>query len=152
MEYIPAKWGVLGTNLDFDSKPLKDVMAAADALSKPAFDGRSKILSLKTQAKWGGAEQTKFSGFHYVLVIAAGADTNKKKFWVVYDPDVTATTKSDTAWKSLWKSSEEEADKEKPSFTDADKGKAASAAAIEKMVLGEKGDLGALVRYYYYES
>jgi hypothetical protein len=130
---IPNKWGVLQTPLTFTDSASTLVDGATDLLNQKTF--KPRLVSLQTPAKWGGADCSIFTGFHYILLIAAGADSDGKKFCVVYDPDVTATAKSKTAWENC--------------KSGADKQKAAAAAVIQKMVLGENNELGALVRYFY---
>jgi hypothetical protein len=132
---IPAKWGVLQTSLKIsDLQPGETLVTrTAIELAKPSF--KPKIIAFCSDAKWGGATSTVFSGFHYVLFLATGADSDKKAFCVVYDPDVTATDKSTKAWASC--------------STGVDKTKPANAAVLKTMVLGDGANLGALVRYHY---
>lgn len=126
---IPKRWGVLQKPLEGGEKV---VTRATELLAQPSF--KPTIVSLKAGAKWGGATCSKFTGFHYVLVIATGTSA-KGRFCVVYDPDVTATERSGKAWAKCCQG----VDKKKP----------ASAAVIQKMILGKDNKLGALVRYYY---
>jgi hypothetical protein len=128
---IPQKWGVV-------QKPLvgadRLVTKATELLEKATFKG-APIVSLKAEAKWGGATRSRFGGFHYVLVIATGRSAENRAFCVVYDPDVTATDRSNKAWAKCGQG--------------VDKTQPASSAVIDKMILGKENKLGALVRYYY---
>lgn len=111
------------------TQPPKDkglVQRVQDALAtgwKP-----DRVVVLKTNARWGGADCSLFKGFHYVLVIATGGEAGKR-FCVVYDPDVMATERSKAKWTTCQTSSKD--------------------TIIEEMILGKGKELGALVRYVY---
>ncbi|OED42103.1 hypothetical protein AB833_08050 [Chromatiales bacterium (ex Bugula neritina AB1)] len=101
----------------------------------PGFKG-PRLSVLKSNAKWGGAEKSKFTGFHYSLVVDTGS-VSGKRFLVIYDPDVTATAKSQAAWKSATKG------------TIPDDKTAVNPEIVKKMILGEGDEMGPLIRFHY---
>jgi hypothetical protein len=146
---IPDKWNVTQTTLNVqNTQDESELLLRLEAqLAKPSFKPGGKVVVLNTRAGWGGAATSRFTGFHYVVIIAVGRDSRNGRFCVVYDPDVTATQRA----KDKWGSCGQAADRKSP----------ASEAIARCMVLGgqdgssgissdsDDKHLGALIRYVY---
>jgi hypothetical protein len=101
------------------------VTTVSNQLARKAF--KEQVVALKVNGRWGDPGKSRFppNGFHHLLAIATGGGSGEQ-FCVVYDPDVSATERSNAEWEACKAS---------------DKG-----AIIERMILGKDGQLGALVR------
>jgi hypothetical protein len=132
---IPKKCNLLATTINQGLSGSDLIAEVATKLSTAAFDGRSKIGVYETNGRFAGAT-SKFTGFHYVLLVHADRDIKGRSFCVVFDPDVSATEKSRTAW----------ANGTGTVLPDASK---ADQTLVDTMILGSGNDLGPLVRYYY---
>ncbi|MFI8266283.1 MULTISPECIES: hypothetical protein [unclassified Streptomyces] len=93
----------------------------------------------------GGAQSQFTTGFHVIVFLAVGKDADGSVYYLGLDPDVSATTESREAWKTLVKGEPET----KPEEFTAPK----SLGVVTSMILGE-GDtgFGPLVRKYYVDT
>ncbi|MBT1064484.1 hypothetical protein KJY73_12920 [Bowmanella sp. Y26] len=132
LKFIPHYWDVRATEIEI-RRGENLTQSAAASLAKKAF--KEKVLVYKTDGKFAGAT-SKFTGFHYVILLATGGDLKGRGFCVVFDPDVSATEKSREAWASCSKDADLDATK-------------ADERILKRMILGEGKDLGPLVRYFY---
>ena len=102
-------------------------------LAKVSVNARRSV----TVAFVAGATESRFTDTrHHVLLIGTGADIHNRPFCVVYDPDVTATQKSQQAWAAC-------------RGPKVDVNARASDTVVNQMVLGAGTELGGLVRYFY---
>ncbi|MFD9082786.1 hypothetical protein ACFYYM_36640 [Streptomyces erythrochromogenes] len=97
-----------------------------------------------------GGAQSKFNnernvGFHVIVFLTVGQETEGRGYYLGFDPDVSATTESRAAWKALVAGDTET----KPQDFTAAK----SLEVIKSMVLGSaEGGFGPLVRKYYVDT
>ena len=136
--YIPDAWGVR-TSLWKTIAPINTFMSRVDKFvnQKMPGDDRQRFVDLQVGPKWGGADDSRFTAsLHHVLLIGTGKDIDGKNFCVVYDPDVTATPRSQQAWAAC-------------RGLQVNVKAAASTDVVKQMVLGENNNLGGLVRYFY---
>lgn len=100
--YIPGAWGVATPSkvVAWDKLELKGIPIDAHqaAASKLGTGEKPKIVALQVAAGWGGATTSRFGGFHWLLVVAVGETPSGRRFSVIFDPDVSATKESLTAW------------------------------------------------------
>lgn len=90
----------------------------------------------------GGARSKFTSGFHVIVFLAVGEDSDESVYYLGLDPDVSATEESRAAWKALVAGEPETKPEE---FTAAK-----SLGVVKSMILGdEEGGFGPLVRKYY---
>jgi hypothetical protein len=132
---IPKCWNVSVTTFAHAPDSKMFVTKTHTAVTGLNWKDQQKVVALQVTGHWGGADSKAFgNNGHWVLLIDTGKGNDGKEFIVVYDPDVTATTKSREAWSSV--------------STGIQKTNVAEAKLLKEMVLGEGHDLGALVRYY----
>ncbi|MGW1209038.1 hypothetical protein ACWD5F_05335 [Streptomyces sp. NPDC002499] len=97
-----------------------------------------------------GGAQSKFNnernaGFHVIVFLAVGQETDGSGYYLGFDPDVSATTESRTAWEALVAGVTET----KPQDFTAAK----SLEVVKTMMLGSaEGGFGRLVRKYYVDT
>ncbi|MEV7395100.1 MULTISPECIES: hypothetical protein [unclassified Streptomyces] len=97
-----------------------------------------------------GGAQSKFNnerntGFHVIVFLAVGQETDGRGYYLGFDPDVSATTESQAAWRALVVGDTET----KPEDFTAVK----SLEDIKAMILGSaEGGFGPLVRKYYVDT
>ncbi|PWK64369.1 hypothetical protein BCL76_11512 [Streptomyces sp. CG 926] len=97
-----------------------------------------------------GGAQSKFNnernaGFHVIVFLAVGQESEGRGYYLGFDPDVSATTESRAAWKALVTGDPET----KPQDFTATK----SLEVIKSMILGSsEGGFGPLVRKYYVDT
>ncbi|MFD4735898.1 hypothetical protein ACFWNQ_00805 [Streptomyces virginiae] len=97
-----------------------------------------------------GGAQSKFNnerniGFHVIVFLAVGKESDGRGYYLGFDPDTSATTESRAAWKALVTGETET----KPQDFTAEK----SLEVITSMMLGSaEGGFGPLVRKYYVDT
>ncbi|MFJ4783633.1 hypothetical protein [Streptomyces sp. NPDC088794] len=97
-----------------------------------------------------GGAQSKFNnernaGFHVIVFLAVGQETDGSGYYLGFDPDISATTESRTAWEALVAGVTET----KPQDFTAAK----SLEVVKTMMLGSaEGGFGRLVRKYYVDT
>lgn len=97
-----------------------------------------------------GGAQSKFNnernaGFHVIVFLAVGQETEGRGYYLGFDPDVSATKESQAAWKALVAGDPET----KPQDFTAAK----SLEVVKSMILGSAdGGFGPLIRKYYVDT
>lgn len=97
-----------------------------------------------------GGAQSKFNnernaGFHVIVFLAVGKESDGRGYYLGLDPDVSATTEARAAWKALVAGDTET----KPQDFTAAK----SLEVVKSMILGSaEGGFGPLVRKYYVDT
>lgn len=97
-----------------------------------------------------GGAQSKFNnernaGFHVIVFLAVGQETDGRGYYLGFDPDVSATKESQAAWKALVVGDTET----KPQDFTAEK----SLEVVKAMILGgAESGFGPLVRKYYVDT
>ncbi|MFJ3902803.1 hypothetical protein [Streptomyces sp. NPDC090025] len=93
----------------------------------------------------GGGQSNFKVGFHVIVFLAVGKDTDDRVYYLGLDPDTSATTESRKAWEALVAGKPET----KPEEFTAVK----SLGVIKSMILGDAGTgFGPLVRKYYVDT
>ncbi|MFF2523779.1 hypothetical protein [Streptomyces liangshanensis] len=97
-----------------------------------------------------GGAKSKFNnernvGFHVIVFLAVGQESDGRGYYLGFDPDVSATTESQAAWKKLVTG---ETETKPQDFTAA-----GSLDAVKAMILGgAESGFGPLVRKYYVDT
>ncbi|MFD5629112.1 MULTISPECIES: hypothetical protein [unclassified Streptomyces] len=97
-----------------------------------------------------GGRESKFNnklntGFHVIVFLAVGQELSGRRYYLGFDPDVSATVESRAKWKPLVVGS---TDVKVKKFDDAK-----SVEVLKAMILGDAEDgFGPLVRKYYVET
>lgn len=99
----------------------------------------------------GGSESNfnndRNAGFHVIVFLAVGQEPGGRRYYLGFDPDVSATVESRAKWKPLVLGGTEARTKK----VDFDAAKCVQ--VIKAMILGDSGDgFGPLVRKYYVET
>jgi hypothetical protein len=83
-------------------------------------------------------------GFHVIVLLAVGADSEGNGFYLGFDPDVSATEESRTKWNVVVPASTKVKE-----IADVDE----SAKIVKAMLLGDSADgFGPLIRKYYVDT
>ncbi|WP_424213750.1 hypothetical protein ACN20G_17655 [Streptomyces sp. BI20] len=109
-----------------------------------------RAVYVKGPAGHVGGGVSRFAiGFHVIVFLAVGKESDGTVYYLGLDPDVSATTESRDAWKALVKAPVEGGAEVKPAEFTVEAG----LAAVKTLILGD-GDsgFGPLVRKYYVDT
>jgi hypothetical protein len=125
-----------------------DVPAKWTAVDKAVKAERAVYVNGSTRHV-GGAKSNfnneRDAGFHVIVFLAIGQEAEGRRYYLGFDPDVSATTESQAAWKASVAGDTET----KPQDFTAAK----SLEVIKAMILGgAEGGFGPLVRKYYVDT
>ncbi|MER5883693.1 hypothetical protein ABT160_07680 [Streptomyces sp. NPDC001941] len=137
----PAKGGL------FKPADLGSVLVASAAWAgiDKALKAGSAVFVNGPAEHVGGATSKFTSGFHVIVFLAVGKDTDESVYYLGLDPDVSATTESRKAWETLVSG--------KPETKPADFTPAKSLGVVRTMILGDaESGFGPLVRKYYVDT
>ncbi len=146
---LPLAWNVSSRHLDLTTSTFAAVKGTIDAVFDKPPGFKVVIFALRVRHGFAGASGGTFNSpgnpacTHTVLLVHRGTDDQRRQFYVIFDPDVTATQKSRDAWekyKTLLSSS-----------GGALKTLGDPYPVLVDMVLGgaEHPGLGPLFRYFY---
>ncbi|RAJ45522.1 hypothetical protein K353_01020 [Kitasatospora sp. SolWspMP-SS2h] len=138
----------------YDSADLSapgDVAAKWAGISSALHGDRA--VTLKGPTDHVGGEKSLFkqdngSGFHVIVLLATGNDSGPggRPFFLVFDPDVSATDAARRAW--VTKKTNGDTVAKVSALTEAE-----AIAQIKLMLLGAQGDVfGPLIRKYYFDT
>lgn len=118
------------------------------AIDKAVMADRAVIINGSTGHVGGSASKfnnERNTGFHVIVFLAVGQDLSNRRFYLGFDPDVSATVESRAMWESLV-----------PGGTEAkalEFGDAKCIQVVKAMILGDsQHGFGPLVRKYYVET
>lgn len=142
----------VGTRLSTDGKKayLESSLSVAlnlkqrwEAIDKKLTAGQA--VAINGAANYVGGDKSNFKlGFHVIVFLAVGTDADGGRFYLGFDPDISATEASRAKWKELVPVSTSIA-----GITDTAK----SVQIIKAMILGDStSGFGPLVRKYYVDT
>jgi hypothetical protein len=122
------------------------------AIDKAVKADRAAIINGSTGHVGGGESMfnnERNTGFHVIIFLAVGQEPSGRRYYLGFDPDVSATAESRAKWNSLVVGeTETETETEAQKFDDA-----MGIQVIKAMILGDSHDgFGPLVRKYYVET
>ncbi|MFK8906407.1 hypothetical protein [Streptomyces sp. YS-3] len=114
------------------------------ALEEAVKAGRAVFVN--GPAEHVGGSASKFTtGFHVIVFLAVGQELSGRRYYLGFDPDVSATAESRRMWQPLVLG---ETEKKVATFDDVK-----SVRIIKAMILGDAQDgFGPLIRKYYVET